>query len=128
MGVPHAATRGIRIGPKTIAKGSSGAGQVSILRDTGTLFNALAINGPANVMRKRGPVFEFGIGGAMQHPSGAATVGRIASYHQNGGAIPNRPPQRQILVVPPGNDQVWAEWDKAAQMLLNELWNTSKGS
>lgn len=127
MGVPGSATRGIRIGPKTIAKGTVGSGQVSILRDTGTLFNALSINGPANIMRKRGPVFEFGIGGAMQHPSGGATIGRIASYHQNGGAIPNRPPQRQILVVPPSNDRVWEEWDRAAGMLIKELWNSSRG-
>lgn len=127
LGVPHGATRGIRIGPATIAKGAVGSGQVSILRDTGTLFNALSINGPANVMRKRGPVFEFGIGGNMQHPSGGVTVGRIAAYHQNGGAIPNRPPQRKILVVPPSSDTVWSEWDRAASMLIKELWNSSKG-
>ncbi len=124
LGVPHGATRGIRIGPATIAKGTIGSGQVSILRDTGTLFNALAINGPANIMRKRGPVFEFGIGGGA-HPKGG-DIGRIASYHQNGGAIPNRPPQRKILVVPPASADVWDEWDAAAKLLIKELWSGSK--
>lgn len=127
MGLPHGATRGIRIGPAKIRAASIGAGNVSILRDTGTLFNALSINGPANIMRKRGPVFEFGIGGSMVHPQGHTTVGRIASYHQNGGQIPNRPPQRKILIAPPSGESVWQEWDAAAARLIQDLWNQSKG-
>ena len=127
LGLPAQSTRGIRIGPAKIPHGLNTAGTVSILRDTGTLFNALTINNPANIQRKRGPVFEFGIGGSMTHPNGKATVGRIASYHQNGGAIPNRPPQRRILVSPPTSDTIWAEWDRAAQRLVSDLWNASRG-
>lgn len=107
---------------------SPASGSVSILRDTGTLFNALAINGnPANISRKRGPIFEFGIGGPMAHPGGHATVGRIAAYHQNGGTMPNRPPQRKILVSPPAADEVWAEWGRAVGAFTRELWNSTKG-
>ena len=127
LGTPSSATRGIKIGPAKIPVGTNTGGTVSILRDTGTLFNALSINNPANIQRKRGPVFEFGIGGSMAHPNGKATVGRIASYHQNGGTMPNRPPQRKILVVPASSDTVWAEWDRAAQRLISDLWNSSRG-
>jgi len=125
LGVPSKSARGIRIGPAKIPAGLNTAGTVSILRDTGTLFNALSINSPANIQRKRGPVFEFGIGGSMTHPDGKTTVGRIASYHQNGGVIPNRPPQRQILVSPPSSDTVLLEWDRAAQRLISDLWRGS---
>jgi hypothetical protein len=121
-------TRGIRIGPAKIAQGQIGDGQISILRDTGTLFRALAINGPGNIMRKRGPVFEFGIGGPMTHPDGKATIGQIASYHQNGGAVPNRPPQREMLVVPPASEDVWNQFDRAAQRLVAQLWQQSRGA
>lgn len=127
LGLPAKQTRGIRIGPSKIPKGLNTGGSVSILRDTGTLFNALSISSPANIMRRKGPVFEFGIGGNMTHPKGNLTLGRLASYHQNGGAIPNRPPQRRILVSPPTSDQVWREWDRAASKLVSDLWNASRG-
>jgi hypothetical protein len=102
-------------------------GSVSILRDTGTLFRALSVGNPANVMRKRGATFEYGIGGPEMHPDSKLSVGRIAAYHQAGGTIPNRPPQRKILVTPPTSDQVWSEFDKAAKIFLQRVWNESRG-
>ena len=73
---------------------------VSILRDTGTLMNALSIDAPGNVMRRNGPQLLFGIGGPDLHPGGHATIGRIAAYHNYGGAIPGRPPRRVIITEP----------------------------
>ena len=102
-------------------------GSTSILRDTGTLFNAFTVGSPANVMRKRGAIFEYGIGGPEMHPDGKTTIGRIAAYHQAGGTMPNRPPQRKILVTPPTTDQVWTEFDKAAKLFLQRVWNESRG-
>jgi hypothetical protein len=99
----------------------------SILRDTGTLFRSLSIGHPANIMRKRGDTFEYGIGGPMEHPGSKSTVGRIAAYHQAGGAVPNRPPQRKILVAPPTTDQVWSEFEKAAKIFLQRIWDESRG-
>ena len=75
---------------------------VAILRDTGVLFNALTVGAVGNVNRRKGLVAEFGIGGPAQHPGArGATIGRIAAYHDQGGTIPGRPPQRQILWMPP---------------------------
>ena len=102
------------------------SGSVSILRDTGTLFRTLSVGNPANVMRKRGATFEYGIGGPEMHPDSKLSVGRIAAYHQAGGTIPNRPPQRKILVTPPTSDQVWSEFDKAANIFLRRVWNESR--
>lgn len=127
LGVPGWAARGIRIGPAKIPQGLNTGGQIAILRDTGMMFRALTINAPGNIMRRRGPVFEFGIGGPTTHPEGGTTLGRIASYHQNGGTIPNRPPQRKILVTPATDDAVWKEFDAAALALVDELWKRSKG-
>jgi hypothetical protein len=73
---------------------------VSILRDTGTMLNALNIGAAGNVLRREGPVMKYGIGGPAGHPGGKLTIGRLAVYHQLGGSIPGRPPQREILVQP----------------------------
>jgi hypothetical protein len=83
---------------RTIAgrrKGSS-----TILRDTGTLFAALAPTwsapqGSINELIDGG--VRVGFGGGSSHPSGFATIAEIASYHQVGGG---RLPKREIIVQP----------------------------
>jgi hypothetical protein len=96
----------------------------SILRNTGVLFEALTINAAGNVSERRGPTQVYGIGGPAVHAGGnaTATIGRIATYHQNGGALPGRPPQRKILVPvvkgSPLSQQMVNDAERAAARLL----------
>jgi hypothetical protein len=75
-------------------------GSSTILRDTGTLFAALAPTWTA----PPGSINEFidggvrvGFGGSASHPEGFATIAQIASYHQVGGG---KLPKREIIVQP----------------------------
>jgi hypothetical protein len=75
-------------------------GVVSILRDTGTLFNALdpQFTGKPGALEHHMPFgVEVGYGGPGRYPDGA-TVADIASFHQEGGG---RLPKREIVVAPP---------------------------
>ena len=97
-------------------------GAVSIMRDTGTIFNALTIGAAGNVSRHSGASAEYGIGGAEQHPTPPgrkghpASIAQIAAYHQMGGAIPGRPPQRKILDSPDEETVKGMERDGAAMV------------
>lgn len=73
-----------------------------ILRDTGLLFNSLTSGAPGSV---------------RQYGQDSVTVGtniKYAGFHQNGGTIPGRPPQRTILVPPD---------DTTVEAMLNDLTN-----
>jgi hypothetical protein len=61
---------------------------LEILRDTGILFNSLSAGGASSVQRPIPWGIEVG------------TAVRYAKYHQHGGHVPGRPPQRTILVAP----------------------------
>lgn len=77
--------------------------RVSILRDTGTLFNALAptFDGKPGQLQQDIPFgVRVGFGGAAKHPTANATVADIARFHDQGLG---RNPQRQIIVKPPSS-------------------------
>ena len=75
----------------------------AILRDTGTLFAALAptfSNKPGAVEEQIPFGIRVGYGGPIRHGKGAATIAEIAAAHQTGGP---KLPQRKIIVDPQGN-------------------------
>lgn len=79
---------------------ATGGGQVSILRDTYTLYRALepSIHAVGRWEHVYPSGIEVGIGGADSHPGGEGlTIGRLAEIHQEGqGRVPARP----LLVEP----------------------------
>lgn len=86
-----------RRGPR---RGAQGPRRVSILRDTGLLFNAL----DPQFSPGRGAIQEdvpfgvtVGFGGPAKYPEGRASIADVAAFHQNGG---RRLPKREILVAP----------------------------
>lgn len=89
-------------GKRALARArATGGGRVSVLRDTGTLFNTLdpAFTRRPGRYQKDVPYgIEVGFGGPGRHPKGRASIVDIASFHQFGGP---RLPRREILVVPP---------------------------
>ena len=111
----------IRGGGPTRGPGAASpvVGNVSILVDTGTLRNSLTIGQVGNVNRQHGLTAEYGIGGVAAHPKGLLTIGKLAAYHQNGGTIPGRPPQREILAMPPA--EVMAKLHQHAVTALREV-------
>lgn len=74
---------------------------VSILRDTGLLFNALSprlASAPGALQEDLSDGILVGYGGAHRHSTGGkATIADIASFHQKGGG---RLPARPIIVSP----------------------------
>lgn len=73
---------------------------VAILRDTGSLFNALAptLTPPPGSINKFIPGgIEVGYGGGSGHPSGGVTIAELAYWHQTGAG---NLPVRQIIVDP----------------------------
>lgn len=81
--------------PQTVS-----ATSVAILRDTSSLFNALApvITAPAGSVNKIIPGgIEVGYGGASQHNSNGITIAELAYWHQTGAG---NLPVRQIIVDP----------------------------
>lgn len=78
-------------------------GVISILRDTGLLFNALnpVFNGAPGAIEDQIPFgVRVGYGGPQRHDNDKyATIADIASYHQEGN-LP-RMPSRKIIVDPP---------------------------
>jgi len=72
-----------------------GRRRVAILRDTGTLFNALGEGSPGNVMRRMKTGIRVGIGGPAGHGSGSGlTIGELAVIHDQGRG---RNPKREII-------------------------------
>ena len=107
-------------GQGRIQRDTHTAAGVAILRDTGVLLNSLTIGAMGNVNERRGIYQAYGIGGGAVHPGAkGATIGRIAAYHNAGGSIPGRPPQRRILVPP--SPQVLAGMKKDASVALRKL-------
>jgi len=91
--------------PSTISRRRKGKGKgpVAILRDTGTLYNALSPNftGKPGAIEERIPYgIKVGYGGPARHTSnygGVATIADIASFHQVGAGYL---PKREIIVQP----------------------------
>jgi hypothetical protein len=88
--------------------------EVAILRDTGTLFNALTIDMPGNLTKRIKGGVRVGFGGPDPHPNGPFTIAQIAEVH-NEGRSGDRPPKRQIIVEPE------AEIHNAIQKDLHKL-------
>ena len=95
-GKSRRAKRGGR-GAKTTTRG--GAKNVSILRDTGTLLNALSIGAPGNLFKPIVAGIRVGFGGPSRHEGGQASIRDIAYFHDTGAG---RLPRRQIIVGPDG--------------------------
>lgn len=88
-------TKKKRRGPR---KGYKAARSFAILKDTGTLFNALTVNMPGNLFQRIAQGIRVGFGGPARAPgSRRATIAEIAGYHQLGSG---RLPKREILVKP----------------------------
>ena len=88
---------------KAKEKYEAGDMDVSILRDTNTLFEALDPSGsgrPGSLQEWIPYGIRIGYGGSQTHPSGngAVTIADIAAFHQVGGT---RLPKREIVVEPP---------------------------
>jgi len=79
---------------KTTTRGS--AIRPAILRDTGTLLNALTVNAPGNLLKRIPYGVRVGFGGPARHPGGKATIRDIAAFHNIGKGVP----KRRIIVEP----------------------------
>jgi hypothetical protein len=100
------------------AKGKVGH---AILRNTGTLLNALSVGAAGNIFKRRGKTLEVGIGGPSRHPDSKATIGDIASFHDQGG---KNLPQRQIIVQPDARTRTGMERD--VQRAIDTMLKQSK--
>lgn len=79
---------------------AGGGGQVSILRDTNTLFMVLdpSFSGrPGQLQEFTDDGVRVGFGGPGRYPDGSASVADIARFHDEGGG---RLPQRKLLDEP----------------------------
>lgn len=106
---------------KTMQEQPTMAG-ISILRDKGLLFNALApaFSGAPGQLQEDIPFgVRVGFGGPGRHPDGAATIADIASFHQEGGP---HLPQRKIIVPPdePTRERMIVVMDAALKTLGGE--------
>jgi hypothetical protein len=98
---------------------------ISILRDTGTLFDALSpqFAGNPGALEDHIPFgVHVGYGGPGQHPKGRATVADIASFHQVGGG---RLPRRMIIVPTPAAtaEQMRQDMDRGIARAIIETGN-----
>lgn len=83
---------------KTTTRGGATARTVTILRDTGVLYNALSIRGPGNKTVRIANGIVFGFHDRVPHPSGTGmSIAKLAKLHDGGG--PNLP-ARPILIDP----------------------------
>lgn len=78
-------------------RSSRGPRTFSILRNTGTLFNALLVGGLGNVIRPIRNGVRVGLGGGASHPGAPMTIGRLARIHDQGAG---NNPQRRIIREP----------------------------
>lgn len=99
------------------------SGTFTILRDTGTLFAALApiFTGAPGAIEEEIPFgIRVGFGGPQKYVTGKktkASIADIASFHQNG--VAPRLPQREIIVPP--NAQLLETMADDMTKALNEL-------
>lgn len=100
----HGKGGGFKRGKRAAARAkATGGGGVSILRDTGTLFNTLDpqfTRAPGQLEERVPYGIRVGFGGPAKHPKGKATIVDIAVFHQFGMG---RNPKREILIEPPAN-------------------------
>lgn len=94
-----------RLAPPTVRRRRQGkrkSGGTKILRDTGTLLNALSPNGAGNLFTFvksliRGPGVRVGFSDSARHPTAGMSVAQLAAIHDEGkGNMPKRP-----ILVPP---------------------------
>jgi hypothetical protein len=106
-------TRSKRARTKTTSRGTGR--KFAILKDTGTLFNALTIGAPGNLFRRVNGGIRVGFGGPATHPDGDATIRDIAVFHDQGDGVP----KRQIIVPPDRPTQIGMQGDtqRAVQRL-----------
>ncbi|MBI5724603.1 MAG: hypothetical protein HZA50_11630 [Planctomycetes bacterium] len=76
---------------------ASVGGGKGVLRDTGTLFNALTSGMPGNLVQRIKNGVRVGIAGPDAHPGGKASIADIAAFHNFGGG---RLLRRQIIAQP----------------------------
>jgi hypothetical protein len=112
-------TKRKRRGPR---KGAKGARTYSILRDTGTLLNAVdpTFSGKPGQLQEDIPFgIRVGYGGPARHPKGKATIADIAAFHQVGsGTLPCR----KIIVAPSAGvqQQMKSDMQKAVDALARQ--------
>jgi hypothetical protein len=119
------------LSPRTMArrrgprKGYKGPRAFSILRDTGTLFNALT----PEFTRKPGQLQEdipFGVrvgyGGPSKHPKAKASIANVAHFHQIGAG---HLPARKIIVEPndPTIKRMESDMERAIQKMAKDTGN-----
>lgn len=102
----------------------AGNANVAILRDTGTLFNALspAFHGAPGAIEQEIPGgIRVGYGGPHRYSGkgSKASIADIASFHQEGAG---HLPIRQIIVAPPQAvvDAMASDMDRALKQLADE--------
>ena len=123
----YSAPRNIKMGPR-VSMTSVGRGRkrkavgitVSILRDTGTLLNALTFGNPGNIVKGRRGGIDVGFGGPARHGKGqGASIVDIAWFHHSGAG---HLPRRRILVDPDDRTRrsMIADGQRALQRLASE--------
>ena len=112
------ATRSSKALTKTTTRGS--ATNVSILRNTGILLNALTIGAPGNLYRGIRGGIRVGFGGPARHPGGKATISDIAVIHDEGRGVP----KREILVKP--DPMTIRQQQRATQIAIQRLGKQSE--
>lgn len=96
----HGGAGGFKRGKKAYeAAVAGGGGQISILRDTGLLFNTLdpKLKQPGLYEMPGLNKITIGFSDGIKHTGGSASIADIANYHQSGGKYL---PKREILVEP----------------------------
>lgn len=87
-------------GRRKARRGAKGTRSFGILRDTGTLFNALTpvFSAKPGQLQKDIPFgVRVGYGGASRHPTAKASVHDLAVFHQTGAGVLQK---REIIVQP----------------------------
>lgn len=102
--------------------GSKGPRAFSLLRDTGTLFNALSPTfdvTPGKLQEDIPFGIKVGYGGPARHPKGTATIADLARFHQTGAG---RLPVRKIIVEPdqPTIDRMRGDMERAIAKLIRD--------
>ena len=101
------------------------ADSAAVLRDTGTLFNALTpvFSSKPGALQKDIPFgVRVGYGGPAKHPKGGASVFDIARFHQTGAGPLEK---REIIVGPdePTVTQMAADMQRGIDRMLSQTGN-----
>lgn len=100
-------------------------GSVAILRDTGTMFNALTpvfASKPGAIQKDIPFGVRVGYGGPARHPKGKASIHDIARFHQTGAGPLVK---REIIVGPDQRtlDLMAADMDRGIDRMLSQTGN-----